>query len=106
MAARLIRNTPRFCQITPVPYQLHWLPITVRIKFRVIRIRFKAINGLVPYSIQNLIEAKEKSSYNLGSNDELLLATPTFKSKKTLGDRAFKVAARLHRLYGTNFQVH
>ena len=45
----------------------------------------------IPY--KNLIEVKEKSSYNLGSNDELLLATPTFKSKKTLGDRAFKVAA-------------
>ena len=57
----------------------------------------------IPY--KNLIEVKEKSSYNLGSNDELLLATPTFKSKKTLGDRAFKVAARLHRRYGTNFQV-
>ena len=33
------------------------------------------------------------SSYNLRSNDELLLAPPTFKSKKTLGDRAFQVAA-------------
>ena len=52
MTARLIRNTPRFCQITPVLYQLHWLPISVRIKFRVIRIRFKPIHGLVPYSIQ------------------------------------------------------
>ena len=40
-----------------------------------------------------LIEVKEKSSYSLRSNDELLLAPPTFKSKKTLGDRAFQVAA-------------
>ena len=36
----------------------------------------------------DLIEVKEKSSYNLRSNDELLLASPTFNSKKTLGDRA------------------
>ena len=36
MAARLIRNTPRFCQMTPVLCQLHWLPISVRIKFKVI----------------------------------------------------------------------
>ena len=96
MAARLIRNTPRFCQITPVLYQLHWLPISVKIKFNVILIRFKAIHELVPYYIQNLIEVKEKSSYNLRSNDELFLAQPTFKSKKTLGDRAFKVAAPTH----------
>ena len=58
-----------------------------------ILIRFKAIYGLVPYYIQNLIEVKEKSSHNLGSNDELFLAPPTFKSEKTLGDRAFQVAA-------------
>ena len=51
--------------------------------------------------IQSLIKVKEKSSYNLGSNDELLLAPPKFKSKKILGDRAF-----LRRLCGTNFQVH
>ena len=51
--------------------------------------------------LSNLVE--EKSSYNLRSNDELLLVPPTFKSKKTLGDRAFQVAAPT---LGTNFQVH
>ena len=35
MAARLITNTPRFCHITPVLCQLHWLPIGVRIKVSV-----------------------------------------------------------------------
>ena len=93
MAASLIRNFVRFCQITPVLYQLHWLAISVKIKFKVILIRFKAKHGLVPYYKQNLIEVKEKSSHNLGSNDELFLAPPTFKSEKTLGDRAFQVAA-------------
>ena len=71
MAARLIRNTPRFCQITPVLYQLHWLAISARIKFKVILIRCKAIHGLVPYYMQNLIEVKETSSYNFRSNDKL-----------------------------------
>ena len=56
MAARLITNTPRFCQITPVLCQLHWLPISVRIKFNVILTIFKAIHGLVPHYVQNLIE--------------------------------------------------
>ena len=73
MAARLITNTPRFCHITPVLCQLHWLPIGVRIKFNVILITSKAIHGLVPYYIQSLIEVKEKSSCNLRSNNELLL---------------------------------
>ena len=88
MAARLITNTLRFCQITPVLCQLHWLPISVRIKFNVILTIFKAIHGLVPYYVQNLIEIKN----NLRSNGELSLASPTFKSKETLGVRAFQVA--------------
>ena len=73
MAARLITNTPRFCHITPALCQLHWLPIGVRIKFKVILTTSKAIHGLLPYYIQSLIEVKEKTSYNLRSNDELLL---------------------------------
>ena len=104
MGARLITNTPRFCHITPVLCQLHWLPIGVRIKFKVILTTVKAIHGLVPYYIQNLIEVyKENSSYNLRSNDELLLSPLTFKSKKTLGDRAYQVS---EPTLGTNFQVH
>ena len=57
---------------------------------KVILITFKAIHGLVPYYVESLIEVKETPSYNLRSNDELLLAPPTFKSKKTLGDKCIK----------------
>ena len=58
MAARLITNTLRFCHITPVLCQLHWLPIGVRIKFKVILTTYKAIDRLVPYYIQSLIEVR------------------------------------------------
>ena len=58
-----------------------------------ILITSKAIHGLVPCYIQSFIEVKEESSYNLRSNDELLLAPTKFKSEKTLGDRASQVAA-------------
>ena len=83
VAARLIANTPRFCRITSVLCQLHCLPRSVRIKLKVILITLKAIHGMVPYQEQNLIEVKKKSSYNLMSNNELLLDPPTFKSEKT-----------------------
>ena len=46
----------------------------------------------LPFGVPNK-EVKEKSFYNLRSTDELLLTTPTFKAKKTLGDRASQVAA-------------
>ena len=54
---------------------------------------YKAIHGPSPDYIQSLAQVKRKSLYNLRSNDEVLLAPPTFKSNKTTGDRAFQVAA-------------
>ena len=58
LAARLVTNTLQFCHITPVLCLLHWLPIGVRIKFKVILITFKGIHALVPYYTQSLIEVK------------------------------------------------
>ena len=54
---------------------------------------YKTIHGLSPDYIQSLVQVKEKSLYNLRSNDDVLLAPPAFKSNKTTGDRAFQVAA-------------
>ena len=51
------------------------------------------MHGLPPDHIQSLVQVKKRSRYNLRSNDELLLAPPTFKSKKTTGDKAFQLAA-------------
>ena len=39
-AARLICNTPRFDHITPVLYDLHWLPIKSRIDFKILLITY------------------------------------------------------------------
>ena len=54
---------------------------------------YKAIHGLSLDYIQNLVLVKKKSLCNLRSNDEVLLALPTFKSNKTTGDRSFQLAA-------------
>ena len=79
MAARLVTNTPQFCQITPVLCQLLWLPISVRIKFKVILVTSKAIYMHWFHIIyKNSMEVKKKSSYNLRSKDELLLPYNTF----------------------------
>ena len=56
-------------------------------------IAFKAIHGHAPEYICNLIHIKNPSMYGLRSNSELLLAPPSTKTKKTLGDRAFTAAA-------------
>ena len=43
MATRIVTNTPQFCQTTPVLCQLLWLPVSVRIKFKVVLVTSKAI---------------------------------------------------------------
>lgn len=92
-AARLVSGTPRFCHITPVLAELHWLPVAARIKFKILLLTFKAINGQSPDYICNLITPKKKGRYALRSNDQNMLEVPSIKSLKTLGDRSFYIAA-------------
>ena len=47
-AARLIHRAPRFCHITPLLVDLHWLDIKSRIDFKIILLTFKAIHGQAP----------------------------------------------------------
>ena len=91
-SARLVCNGPRFCHITPIMRDLHWLPIRARINLKVLLLTFMALHGLAPQHLQSLISVKT-SCYNLRVSNTLLLAMPSVKSKATLGDRAFAVAA-------------
>ena len=90
-SARLVCNAPRFCHISPILRGLHWLPVKARIKFKILLITFKAINGLAPKYLRKLLTFKS-SLCNLRSSGSVLLSMPAVRSK-TLGDRAFMVAA-------------
>ena len=92
-AARLICNTPRFDHITPSLFKLHWLPIKFRINFKILLIAYKAIHGLAPEYISDIITVKPKSNYSLRPNSQLLLQKPKMKSLATLDDRSFAFAA-------------
>ena len=89
-AARLLTNTPRYSHITPV---IHWLPVKFRIIFKVNLLTFKALHGLAPAYLSDIVSFKGDSNYNLRSNFSNLLARPAIRSAKTTGDRAFSVAA-------------
>ena len=92
-AARLVFRAPRFCHITPLLVELHWLPVKFRIDFKIILITFKVLNGKVPKYLFELLSLLSNSSYSLRSNNKLLLSPPTIKTLPTLGDRAFAAAA-------------
>ena len=91
-AARLICNISRFDHITPILFELHWLPIKYRINFKILVIKYKALHGLAPNYITELITVKPLSRYNLRSDGELFFHRPTIKSSATLGERSFALA--------------
>ena len=57
-AASLILNESKFCHITPLLKQLQWLPVTHRIRFKLLLMTFKAVHSLSPQYIRDLITIK------------------------------------------------
>ena len=78
----LVCNAPRFCHVTSIMHNLHWLLIRARINFKVL-LAFKALHGLPPQYLLSSISVKT-SCYNLRSFNTLLLAMPSLKSKAML----------------------
>ena len=90
-AARLILGIGKFSHITQALYELHWLPVSLRIDYKILLWTFKCIYGLAPTS--DLISIKSNSLYNLRSTGKLLLDHPKGKMLTTLGERSFSAAA-------------
>ena len=75
--------------ISPILKDLHWLPVADRIKFKILMLTFKALNGLV--YIQELI-SKYQPPRSLRSSSHSLLASKSYHLK-SYGLRSFSVAA-------------
>uniref|UniRef100_M3XK14 Uncharacterized protein n=1 Tax=Latimeria chalumnae TaxID=7897 RepID=M3XK14_LATCH len=54
-AAHVVKNVSRFDHITPVLRELHWLPVQWQITFKVLVLVFKALKGLWPEYLRNLL---------------------------------------------------
>ena len=54
-AARLVSLTNKYDHITPVRKQLHWLPVKERINFKILLTTFKALHGINPLYLCELI---------------------------------------------------
>ncbi len=102
-AARVIALTDRREHITPVLQALHWLPVEQRVTFKVLVLTFRAVHGLGPQYLTELVKPYETSRH-LRSSDSLLLHTPRSRLR-TYGDRAFANAApRLWNSLPTNLR--
>ena len=93
MAARLIMDTMKFDHIKPVLYNLHWQPVNYHIQFKILMITFKAVHGMAPSYLSNLICIRSSSRYSLRNNDTIFLERPKGVMRTTLGARSFHASA-------------
>uniref|UniRef100_A0A8C1UC21 Reverse transcriptase domain-containing protein n=1 Tax=Cyprinus carpio TaxID=7962 RepID=A0A8C1UC21_CYPCA len=89
-AARLLTNTCKREHITPILSSLHWLPVSFRVDFKILLFVFKALNGLAPPYITEMLTLRQ-SNRALRSTNQLLLEVPRTRYR-LWGDRAFSVA--------------
>ena len=91
-AARLLTGCKKHDHITPVLRDLHWLPVHQRIRYKIALLAFKALHGMAPRYITELVEER-KPPRALRSASELLLRPPKIPKTMFYGERAFAVAA-------------
>ena len=90
-AARMITRSKKSVHITPLFIALHWLPVNARIDFKILLLVFKALNGVTPQYIRDLL-VEYHAQRMLRSSDMNLLVIP--KSRlSSMGDRSFSVYA-------------
>ncbi len=53
--ARVLTRTRKYDHISPVLSTLHWLPTKHRIDFKILLITYKALNGLAPQYLSELL---------------------------------------------------
>ncbi|KAK0151915.1 hypothetical protein N1851_006719 [Merluccius polli] len=90
-AARLLTGKRKRDHISPVLASLHWLPVSFRIDFKILLFVFKALNGLAPQYLSELLHIYAPARA-LRSTNQLLLVVPKTRLS-TKGDRAFGAAA-------------
>ena len=77
--------------MTPILYELHWLPVEARIQFKILLTVYKCIHNLAPVYLSDLFSIKKaKRALRSNTDNGILFDAPRTKNK-TGGDRAFMV---------------
>lgn len=93
-AARLITRTRKREHITPVLKQLHWLPVEYRPRYKALLYVFKALNGLAPTYISDMVQRYQPARPLRSECKSLLIVPKTYTA--TYGNRCFsKLSAEM-----------
>ena len=88
-AARLVTGTHRREHITPVLFDLYWLPIRQRIQFKLLLLVYRCIHHLTPAYLMDLVPYVPAKS--LRSAEQNLLTVKRYNLER-FGRRSFSVA--------------
>ena len=87
-AARVIAGLGKYDHVTMTLHELHWLPVDMKIKYKILLLTYKALNGLAPSYISDLLVLHSELRY-LKSRGQSHLAPP--HTKRGYGDKCFTV---------------
>ena len=86
-AARILTGSRVCNHITPVLESLHWLPVRFRVDFKIMMLTYKALHGLAPYYLSELLTSYTPTRRLRSSQSNLLVVPQT--RLRSMGDRAF-----------------
>ena len=89
-AARVITLNKKSCHITPILKELHWLPVSSRVKYKLLLFVYKSLTNNAPAYIDDLLKPYNPPR-KLRSYNSSLLIEPI--SNHSWGDRSFSHAA-------------
>ena len=88
--ARLICQKPKWSFATPLLNELHWLPVSKRIQYRILVQTYKSLLTTLPQYISSLFQ-QQRTSYSLRSTSAPSYVIP--KSRKQAGFKSFQSLA-------------
>ena len=92
-AARSLVGAKRRDHITPILRNLHWLPITKCVDYKLLVLVYKALNGTGPEYIHELLTVHESGHEGLRSAQNVITLVEPRTELVTGGDRSFEKAA-------------
>lgn len=93
-AAKIVLRKERRDSATSCLKQLHWLPIRLRITYKILTLTHKCLYGEAPPYLKEMLHLKSAPTRSLrsGSSNKMMLEVP-FVKKQTLAARSFSVQA-------------
>ena len=90
---------PRFCHVTLLLFNLHWLPISYCIMFKILFLTFQCLYGQAPTYLIDLITIKKQSRYSLRTSESIYFLS--YLALRPVPPLAIVHSSQLHLISGS-----